>query len=227
MKKMKELDRWDVTPSEGIQIQKRLSKIIRRRWDGRKIALIAGTDVHFPSRDIARAAIAVVTYPNLTLVDSCVEESPCNVPYIPGLLSFREIPPLIEAWKKLEQKPDVILCDGQGIAHPRGLGLASHLGIVLGLPTVGCAKSPLFGEFEKPGQTKGDRTPIRDKGGKTIGTVLRTRDGTRSLYISVGHLIDLRTAVRIVLCCTPRYRIPEPLRTAHRLAGAYGEVPVE
>jgi deoxyribonuclease V len=212
-------DPWKVTPAEGIEIQKRLRGLVRRTWDGRRIRLIAGADVHFPTKKTVRAVIAVVTYPALELVELSSFEGACNFPYVPGLLSFREIPPLLEAWKKLESKPDLILCDGQGIAHPRGLGFASHFGLVLGVPTIGCAKSPLFGEFKMPGVRRGSRSPIKDPSGKTIGAVLRTRDRTKPLYVSVGHLISLRKAVALVLSCAPRFRRPEPLRIAHHVAG--------
>lgn len=211
-------DPWKVTPSEGIELQKRLRTLVRRSWDGRTIELIAGTDVHFPSKGRVRAAVVVLARSGLEIVDSSIHEGPCTFPYVPGLLSFREIPPLLEAWKLLREVPDCILCDGQGIAHPRGLGLASHFGLVLGIPTIGCAKSPLFGEFTEPGLDRGDTSPIRDPHGRTIGTVVRTRDGTRPLFVSVGHEVSLRKAVSIVLSCTTRYRIPEPLRAAHHLA---------
>jgi deoxyribonuclease V len=211
-------DPWNVTPAEGIEIQRRLSPLVRRSWDGRTIELIAGVDVHFPSKGTVRSAVVILTHPGLEIVDACVHEGPCSFPYVPGLLSFREIPPLLEAWKMLREKPDCILCDGQGIAHPRGLGLASHFGLVLGIPTIGCAKSPLFGKFEEPGPDRGDAAPIRDPRGRTIGAVLRTRDRTRPLYVSVGHAVSLRKAVSIVLSCSTRFRIPEPLRAAHHLA---------
>jgi len=212
-------DPWNVTPAEGIEIQKRLRSLVRRSWDGRTIELIAGADVHFPSKGTVRSAVVILTHPGLEIVDSSVHEGPCTFPYVPGLLSFREIPPLLEAWKMLRERPDCILCDGQGIAHPRGLGLASHFGLVLGIPTIGCAKSPLFGEFEEPGPDRGDTAPIRDPHGRTIGAVVRTRDRTRPLYVSVGHGVSLRKAVSVVLSCSPRFRIPEPLRAAHHLAG--------
>ena len=212
-------DPWNVTPAEGIEIQKRLSPLVRRSWDGRTIELIAGADVHFPSKGTVRSAVVILTYPGLEIVDSSIYEGPCTFPYVPGLLSFREIPPLLEAWKMLRERPDCILCDGQGIAHPRGLGLASHFGLALGIPTIGCAKSPLFGEFEEPGPDRGDTAPIKDPHGKTIGAVLRTRDRTRPLYVSVGHGVSLRKAVSVVLSCSTRFRIPEPLRAAHHLAG--------
>ncbi|MGD1047980.1 MAG: deoxyribonuclease V [Candidatus Krumholzibacteriaceae bacterium] len=215
-------DPWNVTPAEGIEIQKRLRALVRRSWDGRAIELIAGADVHFPSKGTVRAAVVILTHPGLEIVDSCAYEGPCTFPYIPGLLSFREIPPLLEAWKLLREKPDCVLCDGQGIAHPRGLGLASHFGLVLGIPTIGCAKSPLFGEFDEPGPERGDTACIRDPHGKTIGAVVRTRDRTRPLYVSVGHGVSLRKAVSVVLSCSKRFRIPEPLRAAHHLAGTGG-----
>ena len=192
-------DPWNVTPAEGIEIQKRLRPLVRRSWDGRTIELIAGADVHFPSKGTVRSAVVILTHPGLEIVDSSVHEGPCTFPYVPGLLSFREIPPLLEAWKMLRERPDCILCDGQGIAHPRGLGLASHFGLVLGIPTIGCAKSPLFGEFEEPGPDRGDTAPIRDPHGRTIGAVVRTRDRTRPLYVSVGHGVSLRKAVSVVL----------------------------
>ncbi len=210
---------WNISPAEGIAIQKELRNRVLRKWDGRTIDIVAGTDVHFPRRDTLRAAVVALTYPGLETIESVAVDAPCTFPYIPGLLSFREIPGLLEAWRGLRSKPDVVLCDGQGIAHPRGLGLASHLGISLDIPSIGCAKSPLFGEFTEPGILKGNRAPIRDRTGKTIGSVVRTRDRTRPLYVSIGHRINLGTAVKIVLACTTRYRIPEPLRAAHRIAG--------
>jgi len=208
-----------ITPREGIGIQKELCREVSRSWDGRRVRAVAGADVHFPSRERARAAVALLSFPDLELLEESTHEEPCSFPYIPGLLSFREIPPILEALRGLEGKADLLLCDGQGIAHPRGLGLASHLGLLLDIPTIGCAKSPLYGEFDQPPPSKGSRTPIRDPRGRTIGTVLRTRGSTRPLFVSVGHRIDLRTAVRMVLATTTRYRIPEPLRAAHRLAG--------
>ena len=213
-------DAWNVAPAEGIALQRRLARFVRRRWDGRRIGLVAGADVHFPTRGVSRAAVALLSYPRLEIVEQAVYEGPCAFPYIPGLLSFREIPAILEAWRRIGRTPDLVLFDGQGIAHPRGLGLASHAGLVLGIPSIGCAKSPLFGSFEAPGRLRGERSPIRDPAGKTIGAVLRTRDGTRPLFVSVGHLVSLERAVEIVLSCAPRYRIPEPLRAAHRLASS-------
>ncbi|MCD6379454.1 deoxyribonuclease V [bacterium] len=205
-------------PSEGIKLQKELRGEVILKWDGRKIKRVAGIDVHFPFKKTALAAIAVFSYPELELIDSCSRTQHCNIPYIPGLLSFREIPPILNAWENLRTKPDLILCDGQGIAHPRGFGLASHLGLELNIPTIGCAKSHLFGKCDDPPLLKGQKSPIYSTGGKKIGYVLRTRDNIKPLYISPGHLIDIETSVKIVLSCTTRYKISEPLRTAHKLA---------
>lgn len=210
-----------ITPSEAIAIQKRLRRSVSRRWEGRPVRLIGAADVHFPRRDRSRAALVVLTFPGLEEVGRVSVESPTAFPYIPGLLSFREIPPILEAWKRLARPPDLLLCDGHGIAHPRGFGVASHLGLVLDVPTIGCAKSHLFGSFEEPDEGRGARAPVLDRAGGTIGAVLRTRAGTRPVFVSVGHRIDLRTAVRFVLACSPRYRIPVPLRLAHRAAGGH------
>lgn len=209
-----------LTPSEAIELQKRLRNQVTRRWDGRKVLTIAAADVHFPDRETSRAALAVVSFPGLEPVETVVRDSPTSFPYIPGLLSFREIPPILEAWKALRTVPDLILCDSHGTAHPRGLGMASHLGLTLGLPSIGCAKSHLFGIYEEPGTQRGDRSPVRDKSGLTIGSVLRTRPGVRPVYVSPGYMIDLRSSVRFVLACSPKYRIPVPLAMAHKAAGS-------
>ena len=208
-----------IAPSEAIALQKRLRGSVSRRWEGRPVRLIGAADVHFPARDRSRAALVILTFPGLDEVERSVVDSPTAFPYIPGLLSFREIPPILEAWKGLARVPDLLLCDGHGIAHPRGLGVASHLGLVLDVPSIGCAKSHLYGTREEPAGERGARSPVRDPAGRTIGAVLRTRAGVRPVFVSTGHRIDLRTAVRFVLACSPRYRIPVPLALAHRAAG--------
>ena len=209
-----------VTPAEAIKLQKSLSGMVVRKWDGRQVRTIAAADVHFPERGTSRAALVVVSFPGLELVESIVRDSRTSFPYIPGLLSFREIPPILEAWKELRAHPDLLLCDSHGTAHPRGLGMASHLGIDLGIPSIGCAKSHLFGDFEEPGPERGDRSPVTGRSGQVIGSVLRTRTGVRPVYVSPGHMIDLRASIRIVLSCSPKYRIPIPLAMAHKAAGA-------
>jgi len=212
--------RFDVSPAEAIALQKRLRRLVSRRRRGGDPALVAGADVHFPARDRALAAIAVLAFPGLEPVETVTREAPCTLPYIPGLLSFREIPAILAAWNDLSVQPDLVICDGHGVAHPRGLGLASHLGLALDLPTIGCAKSRLCGRVEEPGDRRGDHGRVTDDRGQTIGWCLRTRDGVRPVWVSVGHLVDLRFAARMVLACAPRYRLPEPCRLAHRLAGA-------
>jgi len=211
--------RFDVSPAEAIALQKRLRRLVSRRRRGGDPALVAGADVHFPARDRALAAIAVLAFPGLEPVETVTREAPCTLPYIPGLLSFREIPAILAAWEDLSSRPDLVICDGHGIAHPRGFGLASHLGLALDLPAVGCAKSPLCGRWEEPGADRGDRSRVLDAAGQTIGYCLRTRAGVRPVWVSVGHMIDLRAAARIVLACAPLFRLPEPSRAAHRLAG--------
>jgi deoxyribonuclease V len=209
-----------LTPSEAIELQKSLRGVVSRKWDGRKVHSIVAADVHFPVRETSRAALVVVSFPGLEPVEIVVRDSKTSFPYIPGLLSFREIPPILEAWKGLRTVPDLILCDSHGTAHPRGLGMASHLGIELGIPSIGCAKSHLFGRYEEPGPQRGDSSPVEDRSARVIGSVLRTRTGVRPVYVSPGHMIDLRTAIRIVLACSPKYRIPVPLAMAHKAAGS-------
>ncbi|HSG27437.1 MAG TPA: deoxyribonuclease V [Candidatus Krumholzibacterium sp.] len=214
-----EIFRTDLSARGGIELQKRISRLVSERWDGRDVGLIAAADVHFPSKDFARAAITVHAFPGLELIESATARVPCLMPYVPGLLSFREIPAILAALDAVSSGIDLVLCDSHGIAHPRRMGMASHLGLVLDIPTIGCAKSHLFGSFEEPGTERGDRSPVLDSDGEVVGCVLRTRARTRPVYVSTGHMIDLETAVDIVLGCSPRFRIPVPLREAHRLAG--------
>lgn len=180
---------------------------------------VAGVDVAFPERGrIAQAAAALFRLPELEPVEQALARRPVTLPYIPGLLSFRELPAVIAALQDLSRCPDLVLCDGQGIAHPRRLGIASHLGVISGLPTIGVGKSRLLGRHDDPGPQKGDRVALLD-GEERIGTVLRTRTGVRPLYISPGHRVGCEDACHWVLACTGRYRLPEPIRMADRLAG--------
>jgi deoxyribonuclease V len=162
------------------------------------------------------AGVVVLSYPDLEVIDESLVDGEVTFPYVPGLLSFREGPLLERAFSRLREKPDLVFFDGQGIAHPRGLGIASHLGLRLGLSTVGCAKSRLWGEHlgELP-DGKGSWVPLQSRTGDTIGAVLRTRRGVKPVYISPGHLVNLKDAVRYTLAVSPRYRIPEPIRIAH------------
>jgi len=168
-----------------------------------------------------RAAAVLMDFESLRTLESVVYESDVFFPYIPGLLSFREVPALAESVRLLGSAPDIILCDGQGTAHPRGFGLACHLGVALDIPAIGVAKSRLTGRFEEPGGQRGSWSPLT-LGGETIGAVLRTRDDVRPVFVSPGHKISLPTSLRIVLACTPRYRISEPLRQAHAMASGTG-----
>ncbi|GAB4514733.1 MAG: deoxyribonuclease V [Anaerolineae bacterium] len=209
---------WDVTPAEAEAIQRRLATMVRAEPLTRPIHTVGGIDVGFPTRDTARAAVVVVSYPDLTPVAQAVASRPLSFPYIPGLLSFREVPAVLDALQQLKMLPDVLICDAQGIAHPRRLGLASHLGVLLDLPTIGCAKSRLIGTHSEPGDRRGSYSLLYD-GDEIIGAVLRTREGVKPVFISVGHRIDLDSAIALTLSCCTRYRLPEPTRLAHQAAG--------
>lgn len=201
---------------KDIKGARRIQEILR--WKAEIIPLkkapnkIAGVDAAF-FQDKVIGVACLYTYPDITFIEE--SDSVINVlfPYIPGFLSFREGPVIIKAINSLKNKPDVILFDGQGIAHPAGLGIATHIGVLLGIPTIGCAKSRLIGEYEEPGSQKGNWSFLRYKG-KIVGAVLRTKDNVNPLFISPGHKIDLKHSIDIVLSCTRKYRIPEPLRKA-------------
>jgi deoxyribonuclease V len=168
------------------------------------------------------AGFVTLTYPELVVIDHAVAKDTIPFPYVPGLLSFREIPMLLKAWEKLEQKPDVLLVDGIGIAHPRRLGIASHLGLVLGIPTIGCAKSVLTGTYDEPGNEPGDSSPLVDlKTGEIIGAALRTKRNVKPMFISPGHLITLEDSLRLVMHCVRKHRLPEPTRMAHATVNEY------
>ena len=203
-----------------IEQQKRLAgQVIQVDLVPDRIQTVAGVDVAFPGQGrTTRAAAVVMSYPALELIDEAVVELPTIMPYIPGLLSFRELPGVIKALESLSTTPDVVLCDGQGRAHPRRFGIACHLGVETGLATIGVGKSRLCGSHEEPGPHKGDRARLMD-GDECIGMVLRSRDRVRPLFVSVGHRVSLDTAVALTLTCTPRFRLPEPIRRADRLAG--------
>ncbi len=180
---------------------------------------VAGIDVAFPERgEITRAAAVLLSFPELEVMDQATVELPTTLPYIPGLLSFRELPALLAALEKLDQQPDLVLCDGQGLAHPRRFGIACHLGVATGLITIGVGKSRLCGQFSEPARDRGASSPLLDKD-EVIGKVLRTRTGVKPVFVSIGHRINMDRAVELVLRCTPRFRLPEPIRQADRLAG--------
>lgn len=182
------------------------------------VTRVAGVDVGFEDAGrIARAAVAVLSWPGLTLEASAVARMPVTFPYVPGLLSFRELPAVLAAWERLSILPDLVLCDGQGIAHPRRMGLASHLGLWLDVPSIGVAKTRLIGSHGPVPAGKGGWTPLLDDD-EVIGAVLRTRARCKPLFVSVGHRVSLASAIEWTLACTTRYRLPETTRYAHRLA---------
>lgn len=212
--------RWDVTPSEAIALQRELSERVERKDRIGKVRHVCGIDVGFEDNGrITRAAVAVLAFPSLEPVEDAIARRRTTFPYVPGLLSFREIPAVLEALAQLKIRPDLLLCDGQGIAHPRRCGLASHTGLATGLPSIGVAKTRLVGEHRAPPERRGRWTPLLD-GGETIGAVLRTRTGVTPLYVSIGHRVSLPTAIAYVMACCTRYRLPETTRRAHHLASA-------
>jgi len=214
---MKQLHRWDVSYSQAVALQKSLAgSVIFRPFTG-KLRLVCGLDCAFSEGGKKIIAVAVVLkLPDFGQVERSQAVLNTVFPYIPGLLSFREAPVCIEAVKKLRKQPDVFIIDGQGVAHPRRLGLAAHLGLFFDKPTVGCAKSRLTGQFRDPGLKKGAYSSLKDKG-RTIGAVVRTRTNVKPVFVSVGNKCRLNDAVRLVLRCTSKYRLPEPTRMAHHL----------
>lgn len=211
---------WDLDAREALALQKELAGRVDVSRPLGPWRTIAAADVSFNrGGETLYAAVVLLEAGSLGLIERVGVAGPARFPYIPGLLSFREAPPLLEAFARLKQTPDVVLCDGQGIAHPRRLGIASHLGLWLGLPTVGCAKSRLCGVHEEPGPQRGDRTPLLDRG-EVIGSVVRTKDRVKPLFVSPGHLCDLESAVALVLATSRRYRLPDPARQAHEYVNA-------
>jgi deoxyribonuclease V len=211
--------RWPRDARAAIALQLRLAGRVAIRGGPRRVRLVAGADVAFASGgDFMAAAVVLLRYPGLDVVETSAVTRRVTFPYVPGLLSFREAPAIIAAWRRLRHRPDLLLCDGQGIAHPRGLGLAAHLGLLLGVPAIGCAKSRLCGTHREPGPRRGDRAALV-LDGRVVGSVLRTRDGVRPLYVSPGHLVGLASAVRWVLACGGGFRLPEPTRQADQLVG--------
>lgn len=210
---------WDVSPTEAMQIQRELASRVSETDTLTTLRWVAGVDVGFegPTNETARAAVVVLRFPELVPVESAIARLPVTFPYIPGLLAFREIPVVLNALEKLATEPDVIIVDGHGRAHPRRLGIASHLGVLLDRTTIGCAKSILCGHAAEPPNRFGAWTPLRD-GDEQIGAAVRTRVNTTPVYVSVGHRISLARAIEIVLQCCKGYRLPETTRYAHRVA---------
>ncbi|WP_414619426.1 deoxyribonuclease V [Calothrix sp. CCY 0018] len=210
---------WNLTTSEAKAIQEKLQKeVITEDKFKEPVKYVAGVDMGFEDNGkTSRAAVAVLSFPDLQLQEQSIAKRPTSFPYIPGFLSFREIPAVLDALEKINTIPDIILCDGQGIAHPRRMGIASHLGVIIDMPTIGVAKSWLIGNYEEVSQEKGSWQPLIHKN-ETIGAVLRTRSNVKPVYVSSGHRISLPTAIDYVLRCTPKYRLPETTRIADKLA---------
>jgi deoxyribonuclease V len=201
-------------------IQERLRPAVVTEDDLGPVRHVAGVDVGFlQGNAVARAAVVVLSFPDLQPVEQAVAQRPAAFPYVPGLLSFREAPAALAALAQLATRPDLLLCDGQGLAHPRRFGLACHIGLLSDFPAIGVAKTRLVGQHEPLPSSRGSWRPLTDDG-EVIGAVLRTRDGVKPLYVSIGHRISLESAVEIVLACAPRYRLPETTRRAHRLASS-------
>ncbi|KAB8318880.1 deoxyribonuclease V [Tolypothrix campylonemoides VB511288] len=217
--KISQLHTWSLTVDEAIKIQEKLKdEIITEDKLKEPVQYVAGVDMGFEADGtISRAAVAVLSFPDLQLQETSLARRPTTFPYIPGFLSFREIPAVLDALEKIKTIPDIILCDGQGIAHPRRFGIACHLGLIVDMPTIGVAKSLLVGKHEEIPDIRGSWQPLIHRG-ETIGAVLRTRVGVKPIYVSSGHKVSLRTAIDYVLRCTTKYRLPETTRIADKLA---------
>ncbi|MDD5036253.1 MAG: deoxyribonuclease V [Methylococcaceae bacterium] len=216
--KLEHLHPWNLTPKEAIAVQRELRNHLILHDDFGEVRRVAGVDCGFEQGgSVIRAAVAVLSFPGLEPVEQAVAHLATAFPYVPGLLSFREIPAVLAALEKLAVLPDLLLVDGQGLAHPRRLGIACHLGLLTNLPALGVGKTRLIGSHEEPPQCRGGWVPLMD-GQERIGAVLRSRAGVKPLFISAGHRINLESSVDWVMRCTTHYRLPETTRHAHRLA---------
>jgi deoxyribonuclease V len=215
---LKKLHRWDLTPREAIALQTTLAQQVIRKARSRAYDMktVAGVDTAY-RQNRACAAVVFFSLEDLKIMEEVAAVQPARFPYIPGLLSFREGPVILEALSRLKAAPDVLMFDGQGIAHPRRFGLASHIGLLTGIPAIGCAKTKLIGDYQEPQRTRGNIAGLIDAG-ETIGAVVRTRSGVKPVFVSIGHRMDLDTCIRIVLASCRGYRLPEPLRRADHLS---------
>jgi deoxyribonuclease V len=225
------MHKWDLTPEEAVALQKQLAAQVQRTngFDPEAIRFIAGIDASYrkpkegeTGEGMSYAAVVVLSFPELEVVDSATATAPTVFRYVPGLLSFRETPPVLDALAKLSVKPDLLMLDGQGIAHPRRFGIACHVGVLTDTPSIGVAKSVLTGRYENLGDQPGDTAPLVYRG-ETIGMALRSKLRTNALILSPGHKIDLPTTVQMVQACLRGYRLPETTRQAHNLAGETGK----
>jgi len=215
----RKLHSWNVSPKEAIKIQEKFrGRLILKKRPG-KINVIAGADVAFSKKDDkAFGAVVVLSYPGLEILEEAASSVSLKFPYIPGLLTFREAESLLKCFEKIKYTPDLIIFDGQGIAHQRRMGLASHMGLVLNKPAIGCAKSRLTGICRQPSNRKGSYTLLKSKEGDIIGACLRTHEGVKPVFVSPGHKIDLKSSIEIIKKCAVKYRVPEPVRLADQLA---------
>jgi deoxyribonuclease V len=217
--KIKFLHDWNLSPQQAIEIQKQLRYEVESqdRFD-ETVKTVAGIDLGYDVKnDTSRAVVVVLSFPELELLETSEARMPIQFPYVPGLLSFRETPVAVKALEKLKVTPDVILCDGQGFAHPRRFGIACHIGILADVPTIGVAKSLLVGKFENLGEERGSIAPLIHKN-EQVGVALRTKNKVQPLFVSVGHRVSLETATDLVLQCAPKYRLPETTRLADKMA---------
>ena len=210
---------WDLSPQDALLLQAKLAGQVVRENQLEMVTAVAGIDVGLQD-DVVQAAVVVLNFPGLESAERAIATRRATFPYIPGLLSFREGPVILDAFQKIAKKPDLLIFDGQGIAHPRRLGIASHLGLLFDIPAIGCAKSRLCGRHEEPGFDHGSYVPLIDHG-EIIGAVVRTRSGVKPVYVSPGHRIDLQTSIKYVLACCRGYSLPETTRQAHHLAAAH------
>jgi len=218
---------WDLSLAEAAALQRRLAGEVAERPLGGRVGIVAGTDVSYsPGEEALFAAVVLLAFPSLEPVGQATVRGVPRFPYVPGFLSFRELPPLLDCFRRLELVPDVVLCDGQGRAHPRRFGLACHLGWWLDVPVIGCAKSRLTGTAAPPGPRRGASTRLLDaRTGELLGRVVRTRSGVSPVFVSTGHAITLPEAVRLTLRCARATRLPEPTRQAHMLSKAARSAP--
>ena len=216
---------WNLAPQNAILLQQQLAdRVIRKSSsDLKKIRTVAGVDTHYQN-GLAIAAVVVVSIQNLATVEWVTSTQRLKFNYIPGLLAFREGPAVVDALVKLRSQPDLLIFDGQGIAHPRRIGIASHIGLLMDRPSIGCAKTRLVGRHAEPGCEKGSYALLRDRD-ETIGAALRTRSGVKPVYVSIGHRVDLADSIRLILQCCRRFRLPEPIRRADQLARKSAEAP--
>jgi deoxyribonuclease V len=220
MAQYEQLHDWTMTPREAVELQRSLRERVRLQPLRKQIKTIAGADISFNKfSPVVYAGLVVMRLPSLEVIEEVGVVSETRFPYVPGLLSFRESPSVLEAWARLKTEPDAVMFDGQGIAHPRRVGIASHVGLIVNRPTLGCAKSVLVGKYEEPDEERGHWTELIDKN-EVVGAALRTKTKVQPIFVSPGHLIDLEGAIKLTLESDGGYRQPEPTRRAHLLVNA-------